>query len=80
MDLVASQTSFSREQRRIISGAFEIGDRRVRQVLVPRGEVFALGADEIAREAAVRLADHGHSRAPVIRGDLDDVIKGGVAS
>lgn len=74
VDLVASQTSFSREQRRIISGAFEIGDRLVRQVLVPRGEVFALGADEIAREAALQLADHGHSRAPVIRGDLDDVV------
>lgn len=73
-DLVASQTSFSREQRRIISGAFEIGDRMVRQVLVPRGEVFALRAGDIAREASVQLAEHGHSRAPVIDRDLDQVV------
>jgi putative hemolysin len=73
-DLVASQTTFSREQRRIISGAFEIGDRLIRQVLVPRSRVFSLGADESGREAAARLIEHGYSRAPVIRGDLDDVV------
>jgi putative hemolysin len=73
-DLVASQTSFSREQRRIISGAFEIGDRLIRQVLVPRSRVFSLGADDLGREAAARLIEDGHSRAPVIRGDLDDVV------
>jgi putative hemolysin len=74
VDLVASQTTFSREQRRIISGAFEIGDRRVRHVLVPRGEIFALKAGELARNAALQLADRGHSRAPVVRGNLDDVV------
>ena len=73
-DLVASQTSFSREQRRIISGAFEIGDRLIRQVLVPRSGVFSLRADDVAAEAAVSLIDQGYSRAPVIRGDLDDVV------
>lgn len=73
-DLVASQTSFSREQRRIISGAFEIGDRMVRQVLVPRGEVFALRAGDVAREASIHLAEQGHSRAPVIEGNLDQVV------
>jgi putative hemolysin len=73
-DLVASQTTFSREQRRIISGAFEIGDRLVRQVLVPRGEVFTLRADDLTDDAAVRLAEEGYSRAPVIGEDLDDTV------
>jgi putative hemolysin len=73
-DLVASQTSFSREQRRIISGAFEIGDRLIRQVLVPRSRVFSLGADDSGKEAAARLIEHGYSRAPVIRDDLDDAV------
>lgn len=73
-DLVATQTSFSRAQRQIISGAFEIGDRVIRQVLVPRGEVFSLSAEEVTGDAAVRLVEQGYSRAPVIRGDLDDVV------
>ncbi len=73
-DMVAAQTAFSIEQRRIISGAFEIGDRLLRQVLVPRGQVFALQADEQAVDAARRLADHGHTRAPVVDGSLDEVL------
>jgi putative hemolysin len=73
-DLVASQTTFSREQRRIISGAFEIGDRLIRQVLVPRSRVVSLDADELGRQAAARLIEHGYSRAPVTRGDLDEVV------
>jgi putative hemolysin len=71
---VASQTTFSREQRRIISGAFEIGDRLIRQVLVPRSRVFSLAAEDSGKGAAARLVERGYSRAPVIRGDLDDVV------
>ncbi|HEU4894508.1 MAG TPA: hemolysin family protein [Acidimicrobiia bacterium] len=71
-DMVASQTAFSEEQRTIISGAFEIGDRTVRQVLVPRREVFAIKADVDSAEALRQLVESGHSRAPVIGADLDE--------
>lgn len=73
-DMVASQTAFSKEQRMIISGAFEIGDRTVRQVLVPRREVFTLNAEIDAQEAIRQLVDSGHSRAPVIEADLDGTL------
>lgn len=73
-DMVASQTSFTPEQRTIISGAFEIGDRVLRDVLVPRRDVFWLPADTPAPEALDALVESGHSRAPVARGDLDDVL------
>ncbi len=72
-DLVATQTAFSEEQRTIISGAFEIGDRTLRQVLVPRREVFALPIDLPAEEALRNLVDSGHTRAPVIGAHIDDV-------
>lgn len=72
-DLVATQTAFSEEQRTIISGAFEIGDRTLRQVLVPRREVFALSADLRTEEAVRSLVDSGHTRAPMIGADIDDV-------
>jgi putative hemolysin len=73
-DLVASQTAFSPEQRTIISGAFEIGRRTLREVLVPRGDVGLLDADQPAGDGVVQLIGMGHSRAPVVRGDLDDVV------
>lgn len=72
-DLVATQTAFSEDQRTIISGAFEIGDRTLRQVLVPRREVFALPVDLRAEEALRNLVDSGHTRAPVIGTHIDDV-------
>ncbi|GGM10752.1 hemolysin family protein [Dactylosporangium sucinum] len=74
-DLVATQRSFSRQQRLIISGAVEITGRTLREVLVPRPSVFSLHADLPAREAAAELAATGHSRAPVVaNGDLDSAI------
>ncbi|CAA9229326.1 MAG: Hemolysins and related proteins containing CBS domains [uncultured Acidimicrobiales bacterium] len=73
-DLVAAQTSYTPEQRNIISGAFEIAERRLREVLQPRNEVFTLEAELSCPEALPMLAGSGHSRAPVVVGDLDQVV------
>ncbi|GAB2505821.1 hemolysin family protein [Nocardiopsis aegyptia] len=74
-DMLATQRGMTREQRTIISGAFEIDDRRLRQVVVPRGEVFSIPSRTPADQAAQMLAEHGHSRAPVVdEDDLDDVL------
>lgn len=74
-DLVATQPVVDDDQRRIIEGAFEIADRPLGRVLVPRQDVFLLDASASARDALVRLAESGHSRAPVAEdGDLDRVV------
>jgi len=74
-DLVASQTSFTPQQRQIISGAFEISDRTLREVLRPRPDVVVLDADATPEAGLATLLATGHSRAPVASGrDLDDVI------
>ncbi|SDD39287.1 hemolysin family protein [Actinokineospora iranica] len=74
-ELVASQRGLNPEQRMIISGALEIHERRLREVLVPRRAVFILAADLDAARARTALAGSGHSRAPVVRsGHLDDVV------
>jgi putative hemolysin len=74
-DLVAAQQEFSAEQRTIISGAFEIADRILREILVPRRDVLTLATGMSAHEALRQLIDGGHSRAPVVGpAGLDDVI------
>jgi putative hemolysin len=74
-DMVAAQRGFSVEQRTIISGAFEIADRILREIIVPRRDVLVLPADLPAREALRLLVDGGHSRAPVTGPmGLDDVL------
>lgn len=72
--MVASQESMSEDQRRVIGGAFEIADRRLRDVLMPRPEVFVLDAAALASDALDALVASGHTRAPVADGaDLDKV-------
>jgi putative hemolysin len=74
-DLVAAQQEFSAEQRTIISGAFEIADRILREILVPRRDVLTLPTGMSAHEALRQLIDGSHSRAPVVGpAGLDDVI------
>ncbi|MET7336934.1 hemolysin family protein [Nonomuraea sp. NPDC005650] len=74
-DLVASHRGFTPEQRLIISGAVEISERVLREVLVSRRDVYTLDADSSVEQARRSLAASGHSRAPVIRNNtLDDVM------
>jgi len=73
-DLVATQATFSPQHRTILVGAFEIAERRLQDVLVPRRDVVALPADAPVQEAIRTLVTTTHGRAPVCRGDLDDVV------
>jgi putative hemolysin len=73
-DLIATGGVFRPEQRRILVEAIEVGQRRLRDVLVPRRDVVAFPAAASVEEGIRRLVESGHSRAPVDRGDPDDVL------
>jgi putative hemolysin len=73
-DLVAAQASFSPQHRTILVGALEITDRVLRDVLVPRRQVVALAATTPVPDAVRTLVTTTHGRAPVYRGDLDEII------
>jgi putative hemolysin len=72
--LVTSHPDLNAEQREIISGALDLHERMLREVLVPRGLVFSVGTDLTLTEARAAMAEAGHSRVPVTRRQhLDDV-------
>ena len=74
-DLVAAQVTFTPQQRVIIDGAFEIADRTLDEVLVPRSQVFVLDPELPADRALQLLTESGHSRAPVAADrNLDNVV------
>ncbi len=74
-EMVAAQMSFTAEQRLIIDGAFEIAERRLDEVLVPRRDVFVLDSEWTCEQALRELSASGHSRAPVApRRDLDHFV------
>jgi CBS domain containing-hemolysin-like protein len=43
-------------------------------VAIPRSEIVAISADATWDELVAKFAEHGHSRMPVYRGTLDEVI------
>lgn len=71
-DMLSSQPSVTELQQSIISGAFEIAGRRLRQVMRPRHDVVTIDPEASCEAAVGILATSGHSRAPVApRGELD---------
>ncbi|PSR34937.1 MAG: hypothetical protein C7B46_03215 [Sulfobacillus benefaciens] len=62
------------EEREMIQGIFDLGDTVVREVMVPRIDVQALPATATLGEAWDAVIQWGHSRLPVYRVTIDDVI------
>lgn len=74
-EIVTTHQGLGPEQREIITGAFDIQERTLREVLVPRSQTLFLRHSMPVAEARNLLAQQGHSRAPVMRGNnRDDVI------
>ena len=71
-DLMLSRAGF-RRQREILEGALDIGDRVLREILVPRRSVTTVPPDATVAEAIGALRAGGHSRAPLCD-DLDRVV------
>jgi putative hemolysin len=73
-DMIVTGGVFRPEQRRLLSEAIEIGERRLSDMLVPRRDVVAIPAEATVQEAIQTLLETTHGRAPVYRGDLDEVL------
>jgi putative hemolysin len=71
-DLVTSGDLYEGFQRQVISGALEVADRTVRQIVTPRPDVLALAETLTIEEAIAELVAAGHSRAPVYAERVDD--------
>lgn len=63
------------DEKNIIKGALSYSSKTVYDILTPRTEVFALPCDlEINEEAVRKMAEIGHSRIPVYKKDLDNIV------
>ena len=62
------------EEREMIHGIIEIGDKLVREVMVPRTDITALPRGCTRDEVVQVFRDHGHTRLPVHESDLDHLV------
>ena len=73
-DLVSQHHTLGEEERRIVEDVLEAGDRQIREVMIPRTEADFLDASTPVYRAVTHALSKPHSRYPVIRGSVDDVI------
>lgn len=60
-------------EREMIAGIFELGETKVREVMVPRIDIVAIPADSTLDAALATIIAAGHSRIPVYRESIDDI-------
>jgi CBS domain containing-hemolysin-like protein len=69
-----SDEPISEDQRALLSNIFKLRDRTVADVMVPRVDIVAIHADMALDEVVKLIQREAHSRYPVYRESLDDVI------
>jgi CBS domain containing-hemolysin-like protein len=62
------------DERAMIAKVFELSEYKVGELMVPLSEVTALPEDAPVAEAALEVADKQHSRMPIYRSRVDDIV------
>ncbi len=70
----SDKPEISADEREMIANVFELSEYKVGELMVPLSEVTALPEDVSVGEAALEIADKQHSRMPIYRSRLDDVV------
>jgi len=61
-------------EHQMVRNVFRLDERQVGSMMIPRTEIAWLDADAPLSETLARMAEQQHSRYPVCRGDLSDVV------
>jgi putative hemolysin len=73
-DPETDKPEISADEREMIANVFELSEYKVGELMVPLSEVTALPEDAAIAEAALEVADKQHSRMPIYRSRLDDIV------
>ena len=74
VDAVEEEGSLEEDERDMIQGIFEMGDRTVREIIVPRVDMVAVEANESLRQVLERIKTRTHSRIPIFEENIDNVV------
>ncbi|AWT26268.1 MULTISPECIES: hemolysin family protein [Corynebacterium] len=65
---------FDQSKVRILDRSLRFGDATAEDIMTPRAKVDTLDTDDTAMQLIRVAHDSGHSRFPVVRGDLDETV------
>jgi putative hemolysin len=73
-EVASDESEIEEGEKELIHSIFEFGDTIVREVMVPRPDIVAIESDRSLRDVQALVLQHGYSRIPVFREDLDDLV------
>jgi putative hemolysin len=62
------------QEHQMVRNVFRLDERQVGSMMIPRADIIWLDASAPLADALAVIASNGHSRYPVCRGSLDDVL------
>ena len=62
------------QEHQMIHGIIEIGDKTVREIMVPRTDIIAVEKKSLLKDIVKVFKEHRHTRLPVFDGDIDHVV------
>jgi putative hemolysin len=71
---MSDKPGISAAEREMIANVFELSEYSVGDLMVPLSEVTALPEDTTMGAAALEVADKQHSRMPIYRSRVDDIV------
>lgn len=74
VSLGAEEGTIEKDEQELIENVLEFNDTRVEEVMVPRVEIKALPLESSAEEAVDFILEHRHSRIPVYKESIDDIV------
>jgi len=74
VDLTAEQGGLEQEEKQIIHNIFELSETTVREIMVPRTDIIGIPDGTPLPEVVKIIQESGHSRFPLFRDDLDDIV------
>jgi CBS domain containing-hemolysin-like protein len=62
------------QEHQMIHGIIEIGDKTVREIMIPRTDIVAVEREATLRDIVRLFKEHRHTRMPVYENDIDHVV------
>ncbi len=69
-----SAPELDRQEQALIANVLRLRGTSADDVMVPRADIVAIAADSTHEQAIALIRREGHSRLPVYRGQLDDIV------
>lgn len=70
----SAQGQIEEAEKEMIHGVIELGDKQIHEVMIPRIGIKAVEVDEPLDEVIDLIVRAGHSRVPVYRENLDNIV------